>query len=254
MNSPLKSPITNNKSTSTIKKLIPPGSIVHSFLYLDGNIEVALASSKRFVIGHTNKYVNYEFWKCLLDDPQRLSMIAEHFSPIESENIFDVLQKGWFKYPDPFVRSALYYLLNQSSDTSFISMGKLIENLNLNFQLNKLKNFTITNLHIELDKEKDFIESIKNINDNCDYVFIPIGVFTLNLLDEGKSIGFEQNLINHTDVRELLEESDKKIILLYKYSKSVVSFYKDQNKYIIDKWGRLTENTKFAKEVLIANF
>jgi hypothetical protein len=192
MNSPLKSPITNNKCTSTLKKIVPEGSVVHSFLYFDGNIEVSLSNSKRFVVGHTNKYVNYEFWKCLLSDPERLSIIADHFCPIESRNIFDILQKEWVKYPDPFVRSALFFLLNQSSDAGFISSGKLRDDINLYSELKKLKNFSSSNLHIQLDEDENFIDSINSLSGRCDFVFVPVGSFSLNFLDDGKSIGFEQ--------------------------------------------------------------
>ncbi|MEC7125003.1 MAG: hypothetical protein VXW16_03945 [Bacteroidota bacterium] len=254
MKSPLKSPITNNKCIATLKKKIPSGSVVHSFLYFDGNIETSLCDSKRFVIAHTSKYVNYEFWQCLLTDPERLCAIVEHFYPIESDNIFDILQKEWVKYPDPFVRSAIFFLLNQSSDSGFVSMGKLLTELNLSFNINKLRNFSCDNLHVQLDEEQNFINVIKNLNTQCDYVFAPIGNFKLNFLDDGKSLGFEQTAVNNHQIKDLLSQTNKKIILLYNYSNSVIDFYDKYNKCIIDKWGRETESTKFAKEVLIANF
>ena len=47
---------------------------------------------------------------------------------------------------------------------------------------------------------------------------------------------------------------DKKVIILYNYSKQALNLYKDYYIKIIDKWGRNTEATKFAEEVLIANF
>ena len=254
MSSPLKAPIAKSKSLSTIKSVIPVGSIVHSFLLYDGNLEVELANSKRFLVSHTNKYVNFEFWECLQRDPERVSLIANHFSPIESDNIFDVLQKEWPKYPDPFVRSAMFYLLNQSSDLGYISSGKLIENKELKRNIIKLKSFVSENLHIQFDQEENFIDSIKNINNKCDYVFLPVRNFSFNFLEDGKSIGFEQTRVIHKDLKKFIDNTDKKVILLYNYSKQVINLYKDNNIKIIDQWGRCTEVTKFAKEVLIANF
>tara|TARA_Y100001937_G_C7077862_1_gene311466 strand:+ start:140 stop:808 length:669 start_codon:yes stop_codon:yes gene_type:complete len=220
----------------------------------DGNIEVKLSNSKRFVIAHTNKYVNYEFWSCLLADAHRLSVIANHFSPIESENIFDILQKQWPKYSDPFVRSAMFYLLNRSSDLSYVSSGKLLEDEKLQFNTNEMSNFCCENMHVQLDKEKNFINSVNNISDKCDYVFMPIGKYTLNLLDDGLNEGLEQTKINHKDINLMMHTTNKKIVLLYNFSESVMEHYKDFNCYIIDQWGRNTEVKKFAKEVLIANF
>tara|TARA_R100001591_G_scaffold80161_1_gene87336 strand:- start:926 stop:1690 length:765 start_codon:yes stop_codon:yes gene_type:complete len=254
MISPLKSPITNNKCLASLKKIIPEGSIVHSFLLYDGCLEVKLADADRFVVAHTNKYVNYEFWQCLMADPERLSVIADHFSPIESENIFDILQKEWLKYPDPFIRSGMYYLLNQSSDLNYITSGKLAQDINLTRSIYDMKKFSCPNLHVQLDEEDNFINSILNINDKCDYVFLPIGNYSLNFLEQGQSVGFEQTRVIHKEIKNLLSSSDKKIILLYKFSKSAVNYYKDHSMYIIDKWGRNTESTKFAKEILIANF
>ena len=254
MNSPLKSPITNNKCLATLKRLIPERSVVHSFFLYDGNLEVKLADSKRFVVAHTKNYVNYEFWSCLTTDSQRLSAVARHFSPIESENIFDILQKEWHKYPDPFVRSAIFYLLNRSSDLSYISSGKLQEDERLAYNTAEMSKFNCENLHIQLDEQKNVIDSIENISDKCDYVFLPIGKYTFNLLDDGLNEGLEQTKINHREIKNMMETSDKNIVLLYNFSDLVMRHYKDFNRYIIDQWGRNTEVKKFAKEVLIANF
>tara|TARA_Y100001938_G_C8029998_1_gene400120 strand:+ start:259 stop:1020 length:762 start_codon:yes stop_codon:yes gene_type:complete len=253
MSSPLKSPITNNKCLATLKKIIPEGSIVHSFLLYDGSLEVKLADADRFVVAHTNRYVNYEFWQCLIADPERVGAIANHFSPIESENIFDILQKEWLKYPDPFMRSGIFYLLNQSSDLNYITSGKLVEGLDLSRSIAKMKNFHCPNIHIQHDEEENFIESIKKMDTDCDFIFLPIGTYSLNFLEEGQNVGFEQTRVIHKNVRDLLA-TDKKFVLLYKYSKTVVEYYKEHTIYIIDQWGRHTESTKFAKEVLIANF
>ena len=254
MNSPLKSPITNNKSLATLKRLIPEQSVVHSFLLYDGNLETALSDSKRFVVANTNRYVNYEFWMCLLSDPERLATIANHFSPIESKNIFDILQKEGLKYPDPFMRSGLFYLLNKSSDMGYISSGKLVEDIDLTREIKKLQSFVAPNFHVQLNKEENFISSMQDITTQCDYIFVPVGSFSLNLLEEGKNIGFEQTRVVHQELKKFIDTTDRKVILLYKHSQSVVNLFKDNTQYIIDQWGRHTESTKFATEILIANF
>jgi hypothetical protein len=254
MSSPLKSPIVSRKSIATLKKIIPEGSVVHSFLLYDGNIEVELSKSKRFVVAHTSRYVNYEFWKCLQADPERLSEVVQHFSPIESDNIFDILQKQWAKYPDPFIRSGIFYLLNQSSDLNYISCGKLVENLDLTQEINKMKKYSNADLHVQLDQEENYMDAIENIQTECDYIFLPIGPISLNFLEDSKSEGLEQTKIIHKDVKHFLDTTEQKVVVLYQFSERVLQMYKDHTCLIIDQWGRLTDVKKFAKEILVANF
>jgi len=254
MKSPLKSPWNKGKSLGVLKKIIPNGSVIHTFLFYDGILETELSKTKRFVVSHTNKYVNYEFWQCLFNDPERVSAVAEHCYPIENKNIFYVLQKNWLKYPDPFVRTGMYFLLNQSTDTAQITHGELIENESLPRIIRDIKDFKTQNFHLQFDKEEEFFDSINNIDTKCDYVFIPVGNFSMNLFEKGKEEGFEQTKVIHKNIKKFVDTTDRKVILLYKYSKQVTDFYKDCNQYIVDQWGRQTDSTKYANEVLIANF
>lgn len=254
MKSPLKSPTIETKALGTLKKLIPNGSIVHSFLLYDGQVEIELSKTKRFIVSHTNRYVNYEFWQCLMRDPLRVSEVARHFYPVSDKNSFEVLQKNWLKFPDPYVRTGFFLLLNRASDMGYVSHGALIEDDSTKKTIDDLSRFVTQNFHVAFDKEDNFIDSVRNIDTQCDYIFLPIGKFSLNIFEEGKSEGFEQTKVIHKEVRDFIDNTDKKVILLYKYSKAVTDFYKDSNVYIIDQWGRNTDATTFAKEVLIANF
>ena len=110
------------------------------------------------------------------------------------------------------------------------------------------------NLHIEFDKDDNYIDSINKIQNRCDYVFLPVRNFSFNFLEDGKNLGFEQARVIHKDLKKFIDNTDKKVIILYNYSKQVLDLYKGYNIKIIDKWGRNTEVTKFAEEVLIANF
>jgi len=254
MKTPLKSPLVDNKCTAVLKRIIPKNSVVHSFLFYDGAIEMDLCRSKRFVVAHTNKYVTYEFWQCLLSNPENVAAVAEHFYPIENKNVFFILQENWLKYADPFVRSGLFFLLNRGSDSSFVSSGELVDNPETAKVISNMKNFVCENFHLLFDKDESFIESIQKLDIRCDYVFLKAGSFSLNLFEDGKSLGFEQNNVIHKDIKHMLQTMDKKIIVHYKFSESVLEYYKQFNVHIIDKWGRKTDVTKFAQEVLVANF
>ena len=254
MKTPLKIPTRQFKSLSTVKKLIPVDSIVHSFLMFDGCIEVPLSNDGRTVVAHTNKYVNYEFWACLKENPARVAEIANHFDKIEDKNIFYILQQSWHTYSDPYVRSAYYFLLNKYSDSGYISHGEFTpENYNPVATVN-LKRLPLHNFYINFDQQEDFMSEISTISSPCHYVFLPIGRYSLNLLEVGKPAGSEETKVYHKKVKEFFDTTDRKMILLYRSEPAVIKLYEGGNMHFIDKWGRGTDNPKNSREVLIANF
>ena len=254
MKSPLKVPSKQFKSLSVIKKIIPKNSYVHSFLLFNGDIELSLAEDDRFVVAHTNCYVVYEFWKCLELDSARVAHVAEHFSPIESKNIFHVLQDNWFKYADPYVRSGLFFLLNRYSDEGYISRGTLDDEKFNPIASLTLQKLNFNNLFFKFDEGEDFLDGASEIGKNCDYIFFPIGEFSLNYFEDGKSLGHEDTRVIHKHVRNTMKLKKNKIVALYKYSKAVKKFFRDFKKYYIDQWGRETSDPEKASEVLIVNF
>ena len=58
MKSPIKDSINQFKCATFLKKIIPEGSVVHSFLFYAGDLEFTLAESQRFVCAHTIKPFN----------------------------------------------------------------------------------------------------------------------------------------------------------------------------------------------------
>ena len=252
--SPLKSTWTSGKSLSAIKGMIPNGSIVHTFMFHDGILELELSKTKRFIVSHTNKYAIYEFWQCLLNDHERVAAVADHFYPIDNKNIFYILQKNWLKYPDPFVRSGMFFLLNRLSDTGYATHGEFVDDPEIPSVIQSLKKFAAQNYHLQFDKDDNIVNCIQNINTKCDYVFAPIGPFSMNLFEDGKEDTYVQSKIIHKDIRKLLDTTDKSVMLLYKYSKPALEFYEGYNTTIVDQWGRTTKSDNFAKELIVANF
>jgi hypothetical protein len=254
MKSPLKVPSKQFKALSTLKNIIPKNSYVHSFLLFNGDIELSLAADDRFVVAHTSSYVIYEFWKCLEIDSVRVANVAEHFSPIASKNIFHLLQDNWYKYADPFVRSGLFFLLNRYSDGGFVSRGELSDEKFNPLATVSLQKVNFNNLFFKFDDNEDFLLGIKEIDNNCDYIFLPIGDFSFNFFEDGKSLGHEDTKVLHRKVRSEMTLKKNKFVVLYKYSKAVKKFYRDFKKHYIDKWGRETTSEEKAVEVLIVNF
>ena len=68
MITPIKDPV-EFKAGDYLKSLIPAGSVVDTFFFYGGKLEFDLAQSARLVRAHTNRYVIYEFWHCMQEDP-----------------------------------------------------------------------------------------------------------------------------------------------------------------------------------------
>ena len=254
MKSPLRVAAKNFKALSTLKTLVPLDSVIHSFLFFDGNMEIGLSHDGRYVVAHTNKYVIHEFWHCVREDARRVAAAAEYFQPIEDKNIFHLLQESWPKYHDPFVRSAIFLLLNRYSSTGRISSGDFNPEAYRPTDLVHMLRVGFRNLHLAYDTEEDFVTSMRNIKGRCDFIFLPIGSYSLNYMEESRASGFEDTAVIHRDVRKFMEETDQKVILLYKSTPRVHTFYRKHNMLYIDKWGRQVENAGEAEEVLIVNF
>ena len=57
---------------------------------------------------------------------------------------------------------------------------------------------------------------------------------------------------NHERIFNILKESDKKILAIYKYNDYVDQMH--NNKIYIDKSGKVTSNKKVAEEIVFNNF
>ena len=252
MKSPIKG-INSFKCLSELKRIIPKGSVINSFLLFSGNLEFSLAESGRFVVAHTHKYVIYEFWDCVLQDPARVGAMSKFLFPIEDADIFHIFQEKWPEYEDPYVRSAIFFLLNRCSDSGWISAGKL-ENKNFNpLALSHLNRFKIDNFHLTLDETEDLIENIKDAQEGS-YLLLPIGKFNYNFFEYGKNKGYEMSTVHHKNLCETLKESNNKWVVIYKYHPHLFKLYREYSISMINKFGKITADTQQCEEVLIANF
>jgi hypothetical protein len=250
----------NFKSLRTVKELIPKKSIVSSFLFYSGALEFNLAEDDRFISAHTTRYVVYEFWRCALEDPFLVANHAQFFSKLlkddsqfSNEKTFAILQENWPQYKDPWVRSAYFFLLNRCSEKGLISSGKLnLKYFNPLSVLN-LKSFKIKNFHIHFNHEENFISTLKPAEE-VDYLFLPVGKYSYNLFEHGKSKGYETTTVNHKKLHENLVKQSKKWIVLYKNHTGVFDLYNDCNIIMVNKYGRKTTQKDDCEDIIIANF
>ena len=252
MKSPIKE-VNGFKCLSELKRIIPKGSVINSFLFFSGGIEFNLADSGRFVIAHTHKDVIYEGWDCAVKNPKQIAEMSRFLFPIEDANTFHILQENWPTYPDPFARSALFFLLNRCSDSGWISAGKLAHHNFNPIALSYLNKFNPRNFYIMWDEEENLTENIKNAKPS-DFLLLPVGKFSYNFFEHGKSKGHEMSTVHHKNLCETLKENKSKWVVIYKYHPQLFKLYKEYNISMINKFGKLTTDTQQCEEVLIANF
>ena len=253
MRSPLKEVNGGSKALLTLKSLIPPGAIINSFGFFDGSIELDLAYNQRFIVGRTNKYVIYEFWRSLFEDPVTVAQLADSLYPVKDSAIFNIFQENWPKYKDPFMRSALFFLLNRCSDNGMLSAGQMTnENFN-KLALVTLKNFSPQNLHVVLDTEDSVSDMLCRVEPD-QWILLPSLNFSFNLLEHGKVRAFESTPINHRRLENTIATLKNKVILVYRYHPQVFKLYKDYSIMMIDKYGQQTELEDKCREIIVANF
>ena len=254
----MKSPLRERyptKATDTLLKIIPPASKVNTFNLYGAHVPLNLAANDRIVIGNTNRYVIYEFWKCALENPAR---IAEMSEIIRSHNflqgkISEILQERWAYYPNPYLRAALFFLLNNHSADGTISTGALKENSFSPFALNTLRQLSVSNFYLNFYDTNSLLDfDFSQLK--TDFIVLPVGKFSYNLFEHGRALGLEDAHINHEKMRDTLREIEHKTLLLYKMHPEVPRLYSEFNQVYLDVYGRPTNNLTKTREVIIANF
>ena len=145
-------------------------------------------------------------------------------------------------------------LLSCLSDSGYATHGELTPSAEIAKAISNLPAFSPNNFHLKFDKQDNIVDCINDINAKCDYIFLPIGHFSMNFFEDGKEENYVQTKVVHRDIKKLLDNTDRRVILLYKHSSMVKDFFKDYNVNVVDQWGRITESDKFAREIIVANF
>ena len=244
-----------NNCANVVKQLIPPGSVVDSYAFYDSKIEFSLAFDRRFVNAYTTSKPIFIFWKCLMYDSRRVYEIvaSEVFKFDNSEPTHNALQKVWHKQDNPFLLSALFFILNRTSDTGYASSGVVdLESLTP-IVIQKLKTFTYPeSFHINYT-EDDLHNKLRE-KTNSDFILLPAGDFEYGLFEHGKSLAIEQTNIKHRELVKIFNDKSNKIVLVYNFSPKVLGAYKGSRIIMVDKYGKQTAQQERAKEVVIANF
>ena len=215
-----------------------------------------LSAANRSVIANTNKYVIYEFWRCMLDDPGRVASIASFLDKSimgTTNDIAIAAQERWAEYKDPYVRAALFFLLNRYSENGQVSSGGIDTDRLNPIVIHRLKNFKAKNLYLNFNKQENFLVSEKS-SLKIDYNMISAGKFSYNFFEEGKSRGYENTQVEHKPIRQFLKATDDKTFLLYEFHPALKKFYSDFEIVHLDKRGNPTSDKEQTTGTIIANF
>jgi hypothetical protein len=251
MRSPIKNLKKQTNSLSAVKEIIPKGSIVESHLFYDGSFDFNLAEDDRFVIANANKYVVYEFWSCVLRDAKRVADIANYMFPVLNEQTFDILQKEWAHYRDPYMRSALFFLLNRCSAIGMITHGEFNTSNYNPFALSDLRQFAPKNFHLAGAHNKKLEDSV-GVNESCTHIFVHAGKFSFNLFEHGKTESLEELKFNHDKLLKSLSTQDTPSVIVYDYHPRLKSYKNKYNFIYLDDSGRETTEDH-AKEIILHN-
>jgi len=246
MKTPIRNPLFKTKSNSVLETLIPRGSVIESFAFYSGDIEFYLSNRGRFISAYTEKDAIYDVWSTLLSGTTAAAEISSRILPFKDEKEFPLLQEEWSKFKNPDVRAALFYFLNNCSDSGYISKGNM-NTTNYNpVSLSRLKKF-VKPEHFHLSKTENTIKQIQK--SNADFVFLQFPKFIKNFLDEGINRGIEEENI---DIESLsISVKDKKYVLLTEPAKLLNTIF-DCEFIFIDQYGRKT-NEQNATEVVLHN-
>jgi hypothetical protein len=246
MKTPIRNPLFKTKSNSVLESLIPRGSVVESFAFYSGDVEFYLANRGRFVSAYTEKDVVYDVWSTLLSGTTAAAEISSRILPFKDEKEFPLLQEEWSKFRNPDVRAALFYFLNNCSDSGYISKGNM-NTTNYNpVSLSRLKKFTKPE-HFHLSKTDNTIVQVQE--SDADIVFAQFPKFIKSFLEEGINRGIEEESLSVESLAIALK--DKKYVLLTEPTKFLSDMF-SCNFTFVDQYGRKTTEQN-AKEVILHN-
>lgn len=253
MKSPIKDLRFQPKSLRLLKEMIPEEAFVDTYLLYSAELELNLAESGRHLVGHTNSFVIYDFWRALFHAPDVIVQMINHFWPIEDDKLFEVYQTRFRTFPDHLMRAALFFILNRCSSEGMIQSGLFDRDSFNPLCVSYIRRFKKINFDVVWDNNKNFIDSITEDTD-ADFLYFPIGKYSYNFLDEGINRGFEETRIQHSKLYNKLKTFDKKVIVDYIYHPHVVKLYSEwPTKIFLNEYGQVVEQD-MAKEVIVANY
>mgnify|MGYP003658644278 CR=1 FL=1 len=252
----MKSPLKDRysfKSAKVLKEIIPEKSVVESYLLYSAELELALASTNRLVIAHTNKYPLYEFWWMAKNKSHQVASMAESIIGRMPKDMLQNLQESWHEQRDPVYRSALFYILNRCSSLARASSGEIDKSELTALSITRLKRLQANNFYVMLDKFEQMHMTI-NTEIESDFKLFPVGHYSQNLLDTGACGSVDISHVNHRQLLQKLEKIECKWVMLYKAHRKLFERLKHYNMIMVDKYGNRTQDSNKCEDIIATNF
>jgi len=249
----LKSP-NNFICANALKNILSINYKIDSFGFSSGQLELSLLNGGHDITFFTNKFFIWEFWQHLKSNHELLiSDIKYLHDKLDNRDIVSLKETWTTFFDDSELRGALFYLMNRYSVNGIFSRSEIIKTnfspLNLR-QLNLVAPL-IKDADFRYHEHEDLCEFIDALSGDNIYL-IPATDYKYKVLKNNTVPNQEEVYFNHERIFDLLKNSDKKILAIYKYNDYVDRMY--NNKIYIDISGQITDNKKIAEEIVFNNF
>ena len=251
--SPLKSP-HSFVCAEYLKRLISAETPIKAFLPFSGEVELSLLGEGRDLAIHTNNYVIYEFWSCFKTDPFRIADQAESLHARTTAGMIKTYQQEWPAFRDPYLRSAIFFLLNRYSEKGTLSCGIASLSNYTPMCLNRLRRCdeSVTKINITYHKSEDYLEGIESCP-NDGVALLMVGKFQGGPLGRQLDMGYETYPLNHRNLKKRITATGKKFILTYKAHRGIPILYREYKTIYINKFGKETRNIDLAEDMVVTN-
>ena len=235
--------------------MVPRESSIRSYMLFSGQIEFSLLKAGFEVQALTNKPAIFDFWKHALQRPNTIAShaLAMHEHTVSPDVVLSY-QQDWTTYREPYMRAAIFYLLNRYSHTGQIAQGNFdIDNFSA-FSVETLKKMYEANdlLTVRYYPET-YVESGIRYSKSDEVLLFPAGRYLPRLLLKGLSEGRDQYALRHDVLKERLEESGNKFIICYKYHPHLRQLYDKYDLVYVNQHGNKITKARNAEEVIISN-
>jgi hypothetical protein len=249
--SPLKSP-DRFVCASYLKELISPSTPIRTFLPFSGEVELSLLADNRDVVINTNNYVIYEFWSCFKTDPFRIADQAAALHARTIPGMIKTYQQEWPGFRDPYLRSAIFFLLNRYSEKGTLSYGQASMNNYTPICLNNLRRCdeSVTKIKLIYHKAEDYLQGIEECPSEG-VALLMAGRFHGGPLGRQLNNGHETYNINHRNLKKRVAAAGKDFVLVYKSHPGLMRLYKEYNIILLNKFGTVTTSMELAEEMIV---
>lgn len=252
LNTLLKCP---NKFVSSVflKSFLNEENNIKSYGLKAGHIETDLHLAGLNITMVSNRYHVWEFWKCLIEVPERLLSTIEYYHREIKVSDLSHFKDNWYKmFEDPLERAAMFYLFNRYSVNGVTSCSGISKH---NFSKFNIVSFEKSiplakDLKLKFTANEDFVDSFKNIKDDA-AVLVPIGKLKLDHILKKENRSIDTANYNLHNLKHYISSSERKVVLIFKYNREIDLFF--DNKIYINNYGMVTEDSNKAEDLIVTN-